>query len=208
MEAQSRLFVPVRVDSDAREDLVRLWDVRDLPALIWFSPDGGVLARAVEIPRDGAVVVEHMKKAIEWMTRVQKLERGVMKEPDNVKRLKSLAEAYYSIQLWNKSADMFDRLIAKGQPEQVEPAREFRVYVDLMRGKFLDGLAGAEAFEKDYPASQDLAKVAYWRGLLLYRLGRLPEAVAVWEDLLKRFPDDAQAKLAKEAVQRAQKKMK
>lgn len=64
-------------------------------------------------------------------------------------------------------------------------------------GKAADGLA---EFEKALKMSPDHRKAAFNKGVALMELGRPQEAVAVWDDLLKRFPDDPQLQTLKRQI--------
>lgn len=203
VETGTAPFVCVRVDADAREDVVRRWDVRDLPALLWITPEGGVLARSIEIPKAAADITAPMKLAHERFVRLRKFESAAAAEPRSPKRLKVLAEAYYAVQLWDAAAETFDRLLTLGDAEPAASVREVRIYIDLSRGKLTEGLAAARAFEHDFPDHRDVPKIVYWRGLLLHRLGQTAEALAAWREVQERFADRPEAGLAKEAILRA-----
>jgi tetratricopeptide (TPR) repeat protein len=56
-------------------------------------------------------------------------------------------------------------------------------------GKATDGL---EQFERALKLAPGHKKASFNKGVALMELGRPKEAVAVWDDLLKRFPDDPQ----------------
>ena len=64
-------------------------------------------------------------------------------------------------------------------------------------GKAADGLA---EFEKALKMSPEHRKAAFNKGVALMELGRPQEAVAVWDDLLKRFPDDPQLQTLKRQI--------
>ena len=121
-------------------------------------------------------------------------------DPNEVRALESLAardksDALVRAQLGNLYMDhgRFDDA-ARWYAEAValKPAPD--VIVDLGAclvngGRAAEGLAEFERALKMDPAHK---KAAFNKGVALMELGRPMEAVAVWDDLLKRFPDDPQ----------------
>lgn len=210
MEARAGNFVSVRVDSDEREDILRIWQVKDLPDVIFLTPEGGVLARNDKKPLMTADdVTALMQEAETGFARLRKAEKAAAKSPQDPKRLMALGQEYYRVKLWDLSAKVFDSLLA-ADPQNASGLRErvaeFRVYIDLMRARNQAAADGAAAFEKAYPQGKSLPMVLHWRGIALLQLKKADEATATWEDVMKRFPDDPAAKLAREAIQRSKTK--
>ncbi len=206
VEALAESFIPVRVDSDDREDLVRLWDVRELPNFVLFSPDGGILDRIVEIVRQPSEITGHMEKALAALDRYRKAKDQARKQLGSVKRQKQLADQHVLLQMWDAAADQLHHVLKldprdahKGQEETIVSL----VYVELMRGRFETAVAHADHFSSQWPDGKSRAKVLYWRGLALHRMSRTDEAIAQWEKVIEAFPEDATGKLAREAITRA-----
>jgi tetratricopeptide (TPR) repeat protein len=64
-------------------------------------------------------------------------------------------------------------------------------------GKAAEGL---EQFERALKLSPGHKKASFNKGVALMELGRPKEAVAVWDDLLKRYPDDPQLQTLKRQI--------
>jgi predicted Zn-dependent protease len=60
---------------------------------------------------------------------------------------------------------------------------------------------GLEQFERALKLSPGHKKASFNKGVALMELGRPKEAVAVWDDLLKRFPDDPQLQTLKRQIE-------
>jgi tetratricopeptide (TPR) repeat protein len=129
-------------------------------------------------------------------------------DPNEVRALESLAErdktnASVRVELGNLHMDhrSFDEA-ARWYREAIAIRPEPDVIVDLGAclvngGKPADGLA---EFEKALKMSPEHRKAAFNKGVALMELGRPQEAVAVWDDLLKRFPDDPQLQTLKRQI--------
>jgi tetratricopeptide (TPR) repeat protein len=65
-------------------------------------------------------------------------------------------------------------------------------------GKATEGL---EQFERALKLAPGHKKASFNKGVALMELGRPKEAVAVWDDLLKRFPDDPQLQTLKRQIE-------
>lgn len=207
MEGRAKNFVSVRVDSDEREDILRIWQVKDLPDVVFLTPEGGVLARNDKRPLMTPEDVQAlMEQAETGFARLRKVEAAAAKSPRDPKRLMTLGQEYYRVKLWDRSAKTFDDLLA-ADPQNAsglkERVAEFRVFIDLMRARNQAAVDGAAAFEKAFPQGKSLAMVLHWRGIALLNLKKVAEATAAWEDVMKRFPEDPAAKLAREAITRA-----
>jgi tetratricopeptide (TPR) repeat protein len=60
---------------------------------------------------------------------------------------------------------------------------------------------GLEQFERALKLAPGHKKASFNKGVALMELGRAKEAVAVWDDLLKRFPDDPQLQTLKRQIE-------
>jgi tetratricopeptide (TPR) repeat protein len=60
---------------------------------------------------------------------------------------------------------------------------------------------GLEQFERALKLAPGHKKASFNKGVALMELGRPKEAVAVWDDLLKRFPDDPQLQTLKRQIE-------
>ncbi len=199
-------FVPVRVDSDAREDLVRDWQIRELPTFVFRSPEGGLLGRLDGPIRDVGELAQALARARETLGQFRRLRDRSAKRPEDGKLRLQLGRQYLALQLWEASAREFEAAAAldpDGRAETGEVLAECRVYADLMRGRHEEGAAHARRFQERWPDSKGLARVLYWRGLCLYRLGHREEAIAVWQEVVDRFPTDPTVRQAEEALTRA-----
>jgi cytochrome c-type biogenesis protein CcmH/NrfG len=65
-------------------------------------------------------------------------------------------------------------------------------------GKATEGL---EQFERALKMSPGHKKASFNKGVALMELGRPKDAVAIWDDLLKRFPDDPQLQTLKRQIE-------
>lgn len=199
-------FVPVRVDSDQRKDLVRTWKIRELPGLVFLSPEGGVLAQKIEPLFVAGDIVNLAKKALAVLAQTRALEQAVQGDPKDARKAKALADACFKQHLWDRCAELFEKVLALDPQDAAgvhESSEGFLVYADLLREHFEAAEKRATAFEGRYPKSERLPEVLYWRGLCLARLKRAPEAFAVWQQVVKDFPDHDAAKLARESLRRA-----
>jgi tetratricopeptide (TPR) repeat protein len=130
-------------------------------------------------------------------------------DPNEARALESLAErdktnAAVRVELGNLYMDhgQFDEA-ARWYREAVALKPSPDVIVDLGAclvngGKAAEGL---EQFEKVLKASPDHKKAAFNKGVALMELGRAGEAVAVWDGLLKRYPDDPQLQTLKQQIE-------
>jgi len=203
----AKSFVPVRVDGDDRDDLIKQWQIRDLPCLVFFTPDGGVLARRENdySNTEDAVRAVQRKAADSW-SKLRDARKAAQEAPEDREKLRALAVQNYSLQLWDRAAEGFERLLVldpQDETRQRAKTEEFLVYLDLMRERTDSAVLRAESFQKARPESKALPQVLYWKGMALLRLGRTVEAVAAWEETLERAPKGDYAKLAREAIGKA-----
>lgn len=202
-------FVPVRVDSDLRPELVRLWQVRDMPEILCFSPAGGLLARRVGPLIVAQDLLEILGAATRECARTRGLEEAARAAPLESARGKALADAYFKQRAWERAAAEYERVLTlapAGAPGDRETAAALVVYAELMRaGRAEAATAAAERFAREYPASRRLPEVLYWEGLILLRDGKAAEARAVLGRVIRDFPDDPSARPAAEALRRAEK---
>jgi tetratricopeptide (TPR) repeat protein len=129
-------------------------------------------------------------------------------DPNEVRALESLAardkaNASVRVELGNLYMDhgQWDDA-ARWYREAVALLPEPDVIVDLGAclvngGKAAEGL---EQFEKALKLAPEHRKAAFNKGVALMELGRTMEAVAVWDDLLRRYPDDPQLQTLKRQI--------
>lgn len=129
-------------------------------------------------------------------------------DPNETRALESLAQrdksnAAVRVELGNLYMDhgQFDDA-ARWYREAVALKPEPDVIVDLGAclvngGKASDGL---EQFERALKLAPEHRKAAFNKGVALMELGRTKEAVEVWDDLLRRFPDDPQLQTLKRQI--------
>lgn len=204
--AMTKDFLCVRVDSDERPDLVTRWDVRELPGLFFFSPDGGMLARRTAPLALGNDVVALMGKALRALAKIRALEGAAAKRPDDARAARSLADGYLALQSWEAAAGALAKALDLDPGNAAgshEPLRNLLVYAQVRQDRFADAADAAETFERLFPASAELPKVLSWRAVCLQRLERTAEAVAVWERIATTWPDHPAAAGARESIQRA-----
>lgn len=206
---QAKSFVPVKVDGDDREDLVKLFGIRDLPCLVFFTPDGGVLARREnDYKNTVADVLGVMAKALDAFTKMHDLEKACLAAPQDPEKLRDLALSYNGLQLWEKATETFERYVTQDKEDTIKfqaKALECLVYVDMMRERYDSGVLRAETYGGRWPKSKNLTQVLYWKGICLLRSGKNAEAVKAWQAVLERSPGGTYGKLAREALDRAQK---
>lgn len=204
---RAKAFVTVKVDGDDREDLVKLFGVRDLPCLAFFTPDGGLLARRENDYQNTVQdVVAVMEKALGAFTKMHDLEKASAAAPQDLEKLRDLALAYNGLQLWDKAAATFESYLTLDRDDAVKSrakAEECLVYVDMMRERFDAGILRAETYQAHFPKSKNLTQVLYWKGICLLKSGKTPEAVKAWQAVVERAPDGTYGKLAREAIDRA-----
>ncbi len=203
----SKCFVAVKVDGDDREDLVKEWQVRDLPLLLFLAPDGGVLARRENDYNNGAdAVFAVMQRAASSYDAVREAEAAAREAPQDPEKIKALALKYVELQLWDPAAEAFERCQTNDPENRLKfraKADEYLVYIDLMRGHHDACVLRAEAYESRWPGARALPQVLHWRGIALLRGGRTDEAIAVWERVIREHPKSEQAKLGREAIEKA-----
>jgi predicted Zn-dependent protease len=130
-------------------------------------------------------------------------------DPNEVRALESLANrdkanASVRIELGNLYMDHGQWAeAARWYGEAVALKPEPDVMVDfgaclVNGGKASEGL---EQFERALKASPGHKKASFNKGVALMELGRPQDAVAVWDDLLKRFPDDPQLQTLKRQIE-------
>ena len=129
-------------------------------------------------------------------------------DPNETRALESLAQrdkanASVRVELGNLYMDhgQFDDA-ARWYREAVALKPEPDVIVDLGAclvngGKAAEGL---EQFERALKLAPEHRKAAFNKGVALMELGRTKEAVDVWDDLLRRFPDDPQLQTLKRQI--------
>jgi cytochrome c-type biogenesis protein CcmH/NrfG len=129
-------------------------------------------------------------------------------DPNEVRALESLAardntNTSVRVELGNLYMDhrRFDDA-ARWYREAIAIRPDPDVIVDLGAclvngGKATEGLA---EFDKALKIAPEHRKAAFNKGVALMELGRAKEAVAVWDDLLKRFPDDPQLQTLKRQI--------
>jgi cytochrome c-type biogenesis protein CcmH/NrfG len=130
-------------------------------------------------------------------------------DPNEARALESLAardkaNASVRIELGNLYMDhgQFSDA-ARWYGEAVALRPEPDTIVDLGACLVNDGKAalGLEQFERALKLSPGHKKASFNKGVALMELGRPKEAVAVWDDLLKRFPDDPQLQTLKRQIE-------
>ena len=106
-----------------------------------------------------------------------------------------LGNLYMDHRQWDEAARWYGEAVAlRPEPD---------VIVDLGACLVNGGKAneGLEQFERALKLSPGHKKASFNKGVALMELGRPKDAVAVWDDLLKRFPDDPQLQTLKTQIE-------
>ncbi len=130
-------------------------------------------------------------------------------DPNEARALESLAardkaNASVRVELGNLYMDHRQWVdAARWYAEAVALRPEPDVIVDLGACLVNGGKAneGLEQFERALKLSPGHKKASFNKGVALMELGRPQDAVAVWDDLLKRFPDDPQLQTLKSQIE-------
>jgi len=123
------------------------------------------------------------------------LESLAARDKQNTAVRVELGNLYMDHRQWADAARWYGEAVAlRPEPD---------VIVDLgaclvNAGKANEGLA---QFERALELSPGHKKASFNKGVALMELGRPKDAVAVWDDLLKRFPDDPQLQTLKSQIE-------
>jgi tetratricopeptide (TPR) repeat protein len=123
------------------------------------------------------------------------LEALATREKSNVKVRVELGHLYMDARQWDKAARWYRQAVAL--------RREPEVVVDLgtallRGGRPTEGLA---EFERALTLAPGHKRASFNKGLALMELGRQESAADLWEDMLRRFPDDPQLQAVKPRIE-------
>lgn len=201
-------FVCARVDADREEPLIGRYDVKDLPTLVFLSPQGQEVSR---MPNDytnrASKVLEFLDRARKLSARAVEAEKGLLarlaREPDSVEAQGALARWLQQGRRYEEARDRFHAASRRGGAG-ADALLAQAVWCDLKLRRFAQARAGAEELEKSYPASRERAMMVYYRGLCWWHGEKNARAaIQAWEEVVRAFPDSPWAPRARQMIARA-----
>jgi thiol-disulfide isomerase/thioredoxin len=196
----STYFIPIRVDDTKKPSPEsRRYDVRVYPSVLFLDGAGETL-HAVLGPKTPRAFVRICDK----VRRLPELIRRAEKEPDSAAAAFDLGAAFAELDQLERAAPHLRRVLqldpddALGRRAQV---RLLLAMVPLEAGDADAALANLDAWMQKFPDADVLPLAVHFKGTILYRLGRLRDARAVFERLRADFPKHPKAYEADKAVE-------
>lgn len=198
------------VDSDHRPDLVKRYGIVDLPTLMFFTPEGGLISRMENEFKDSAVerVLAGIDRAKERAGAIradlERWKRALDAAPDGLEPNQKLGAIYYQLKQPERALPYLDRAVAL-DPKLASPTGPWTclaaTFLHLQGEDWVPARSMAEAFLAALPTHAEAPQMRYYLGVTLYHTGGDEQARAEWRAVIERHPGSEWAAKAKKALE-------
>jgi len=193
-------FVPVRID-DSKEasDVSKKYEIRLYPSLLFLAAGGDPLHMVLG-PRTPA----QLYPILEQVVALPKLIEAQAKAPDDLQANFDLGGAWATLDQLKKAEPYLRRVInvdpgnAHGHLDQ---ARLILAIVPIEDGDAPQVLKNLDQFVADFKDSPQCVNALMFKGIVLFRDGRLEEARQVFDQLRSGYPKHPKAYEADKAIE-------
>jgi len=193
-------FVPVRID-DSKEtsDVSKKYEIRLYPSILFLAAGGDPL-HIVLGPRTPAQLYPILKQ----VAALPKLIEAQAKAPDDPKANFDLGGAWAILDQLKKAEPYLRRVVEKDPGNalgHLDQARLILAMVPIEDGDSALALKNLDQFIADFKDSPQRANALMFKGIVLYRDGRLEEARQVFDQLRTDYPKHSKAYEADKAIE-------
>jgi tetratricopeptide (TPR) repeat protein len=207
----SKKFVNIHVDVDSNPELVKKYNIKSYPSVIFTDPWGHVTIQHVGVSAAKDIVML-MRGFPSDLSFINELKKKVEENTQDVDTLRKLAQFYSKIQVLDTASEYYQMALELKELEGNEELKDMIIFglawneIRLKNYKKAEEILEEEL--KEYPKGKSTERLLYALFLAKIGLREITEAEKIYKKLKTKYPDSKHTELAARTLESMKKKIK